>query len=107
MADSSRSQSGLNAPIHNDPVQNGIRLLGETVVMPGASLILDGKIGEGAIHAVLGLAAKALLGPPVWMLIAANSYSKCVSGRNLYEHVMGSSGSAGSETSGPTGSGTP
>jgi len=87
------AESSINQPVPNEAMNNGMKLLGEAVVMPGASLLLDGKIGEGALHAVLGTVAKLLLGPPGWILIAANSYSRSVSGKGLYEHLIRSSGS--------------
>lgn len=87
------AESNINPLAPNEAMSNGMKLFGEAAVMPGASLLLDGKIGEGVLHAVLGTAAKFLLGPPGWILIAANSYSRSVSGKGLYEHFMRSSGS--------------
>jgi hypothetical protein len=65
----------------------GIKIVGERVV-PGASLILDGKIGEGALHVVGGTIAGALLGPLGVLLVAANSYSKSTTGRSLLGHFQ-------------------
>ena len=67
-----------------DAVKNGVRLASEFFV-PGGSQFLDGKVGSGAVHAVAGLVAKALIGPPGWILAAANSYSKSCSDKNLLE----------------------
>lgn len=88
------AESSINQPVSNEAMNNGMKLIGEAAVMPGASLLLDGKIGEGVLHAVLGTAARLLLGPPGWILIAANSYSRSVSGKGLYEHFIRSSGSS-------------
>ena len=66
-----------------------VKAAGETLVIPGSSLILDGKIGPGALHAVGGLAAKALFGPIGLLLVAANSYSTSVANKSLLEQVKG------------------
>jgi len=69
---------------------NTLKLLGEAV-LPGASLMVSGRIGSGLLHTALGVAAGALLGPVgfigrvVPILIAANSFSRSVNDRNLWE----------------------
>jgi hypothetical protein len=68
-------------------IGRGIKMLGETVV-PGASLVLDGEILTGAAHLVGGLVARWAFGPVGWLLVAANSYSKSVTGRSLTEHLQ-------------------
>src|SRR3954463_9791889 len=73
-------------------VPNAVKLLGEAVV-PGASLLVSGRVGAGLLHTALGVAASALLGPIglvgriVPLLIAANSFNKSVNDRNLWEGV--------------------
>lgn len=67
-------------------VTNAVRLVGESM-LPGASLMMDGKLANGAIHALLGFGARALAGPAGIALIAADSYSKSVSGKYLWDHV--------------------
>jgi hypothetical protein len=66
----------------------GIKLAGAALVAPGSSLILDGKILPGAAHLVGGLLARWALGPIGWLLVAANSYSQSVTGKNLPEQVQ-------------------
>jgi hypothetical protein len=91
---------GHREPASDVVIGRGIKILGETLV-PGASLVLDGKILPGAVHLVGGLVARWALGPVGWLLVAANSYSKSVTGRNLPEH-LGSArpeAAAGSATS--------
>ena len=78
---------------HREPASNvvigrGIKVLGETVV-PGACLVLDGELLPGAAHLVGGLVARWAFGPVGWLLVAANSYSKSVTGKNLVEHLQG------------------
>ena len=71
----------------NVVIGRGLKILGETVV-PGASLVLDGKILPGAAHLVGGLVARWAFGPVGWLLVAANSYSKSVTGLSLTEHLQ-------------------
>ena len=71
----------------NDTVRNAIKLIGDFAVFPGTSQFLDGNIPSGVAHVAIGLAAKALLGIPGIMLVAANSYSQSVSKKGLYDYV--------------------
>ena len=48
-----------------------------------------GNVTSGAGHAVVGLAARALIGPIGWGIVAANSFSKSVSGNSLLDLVKG------------------
>lgn len=68
-------------------VQNAVKLLGETVV-PGASLMMDGRIVEGGAHLLASLAAGALLGPIGLGLVAVNSYSRSTAGKHLINHFV-------------------
>jgi Family of unknown function (DUF6072) len=74
-------------PASNVVIGRGIKILGETVV-PGASLALDGDLLPGAAHLVGGLVARWAFGPVGWLLVAANSYSKSVTGKSLAEHLQ-------------------
>ena len=65
---------------------NAAKLVGEAV-LPGASLMMDGKLAPGAAHAIVGFGARALAGPAGIVLIAANSYTKSVTGKYLWDHV--------------------
>jgi hypothetical protein len=60
-----------------------LKIAGEALVAPGSSLILDGQILPGAVHVVGGLLAKWALGPVGLLLVAANSYTRSVTGGNL------------------------
>ena len=66
-------------------LENAIKGVGE-VFLPGTSLLLDGEIKSGAGHAIVGVAAWALLGP-VRLLVSANSFSKSVSDKHLHNHL--------------------
>jgi hypothetical protein len=74
----------------NQVVENGVKLVGETL-LPGTSLMIDGNIKDGLAHAALGLLARAALGPVAWFAIAADSYSRSVTGKGLIDNL--SSGS--------------
>ena len=65
---------------------NGAKLVGESV-LPGASLLLDGKFVNGALHSVAGFGAKMALGPIGVALICADSFSKSVTDKNLWDHA--------------------
>jgi hypothetical protein len=65
--------------------ENGIKIVGETVVAPGASLLLDGNIKAGGAHIIAGIAAKLIFGRIGWMLVALNSFSKSATGRYLHQ----------------------
>jgi len=66
----------------NQTTDNAIKLLGEAFV-PGASLLMDGQVASGALHAVIGTWARVALGPLGLALVVANSFSKSVTGKNL------------------------
>lgn len=67
---------------HANTTDNAVKLLGETLI-PGASLMMDGKIVAGAVHTILGTLAKAALGPAGLALVIANSYAQSSTGKNL------------------------
>ena len=64
-----------------------VKIAGEALIAPGSSLILDGQILPGAAHLVGGLLARWAIGPIGWLLVAANSYSRSVTGEGLVDYV--------------------
>jgi hypothetical protein len=64
-----------------------VKLAGETIA-PGASLLLDGKVGMGALHFVGGALARMAFGPLGLLLVAANSYSTSVTGKSLMANLQ-------------------
>ena len=70
----------------SDVINNGVKLVGETM-LPGASLLLDGNLLNGAAHVAVGAAAAAFVAPWAVLLVVADSFSKSVSGKNLWDHV--------------------
>jgi hypothetical protein len=87
MPEQSMSPAG-SEPSSGVIVGRGVKLLGEMVVGPGASLAMDGKILPGAVHFVGGVLARWAFGPVGWFLVAANSYAKSVTGKGLTEHLQ-------------------
>lgn len=63
-------------------IENAVKLVGEAFV-PGASLLMDGKILPGAAHVIVGGLARLALGPVGLLLVAANSYATSATGKNL------------------------
>jgi hypothetical protein len=70
----------------SDVINNGVKLVGETM-LPGASLLLDGNLVNGAAHVAVGAAAAAFVAPWAVLLVVADSFSKSVSGKNLWDHI--------------------
>ena len=71
-------------------LENAVKLVSEVVVIPGTSEFLEGHIVSGTVHAALGVAARALLGVPGVLLVAADSYSSSVTGKYLHQQVIDS-----------------
>lgn len=78
-----------NVQSSESAVNRGVKLAGEALVAPGTSLLLDGQVVAGGAHLVGGLVARALLGPLGWFLVAANSYTRSVTGSNLTQVLGG------------------
>jgi len=65
---------------------NGAKILGESVI-PGASLLMDGHFLNGAAHAAVGIFARVAMGPLAVVLVCADSFSKSVTNKFLWDHV--------------------
>ena len=76
---------------------NGVKLVGEAI-LPGASLLMDGKFAEGAGHVVVGIGARIVLGPIGALIVAADSFSKSVADKNLWNYAPALPGSDESAT---------
>jgi hypothetical protein len=70
----------------SDVINNGVKLVGESM-LPGASLLLDGNLVNGAAHTAVAVAAATFVAPWAVLLVVADSFSKSVSGKNLWDHV--------------------
>lgn len=82
----------------NTVVSNGVRLIGDTLIAPGTSQVLDGKVGSGLARFAVGLAARAVLGPIGWVAIGLDSYSKSTTGKGLLERISNRNGNAPAAT---------
>lgn len=67
---------------------NGVKAIADVGVLPGSSLLIDGDVKSGALHAIGGLLAGAIFGPIGWLAFSADAFSKSVSGRNLHRHFI-------------------
>jgi hypothetical protein len=67
-------------------ITNGVKLIGEAI-LPGTSLLMDGKFSEGTAHAVVGIGARLAFGPIGALVVAADSFSKSVNDKNLWEYA--------------------
>jgi hypothetical protein len=73
-------------------IVHGVKLTGDVLVAPGTSLLLESEVVAGSLHVIVGLVARALLGTALlgsvgWLVVAANSYSKATTGKNLLQQV--------------------
>jgi hypothetical protein len=63
----------LDVPDNIQVAANGVKIVGEIAALPGASLLAEGRFGQGAIFAALGIlggwAGAALLGLPGYILL--------------------------------------
>lgn len=78
----------MQATKPSSTTDNAIKLLGE-VFVPGASLLMDGKVAAGAVHTIIGTWARVALGPVGLALVIANSYSNSATGKNLIKQFTG------------------
>jgi hypothetical protein len=91
-----------------ETLDNSVKLLGE-VFVPGASELLKGNIGSGLVHnlvAGVGMLALAgagfpLLGGLLVLGTKANSFSRSVGDKNVWQVVGESFGKKGSQGGGP------
>jgi hypothetical protein len=65
-----------------DDIRKAIKIAGELCITPGASLLVEGDLKSGAVHAGIGLAAGALLGFPAIVLVGASSFFRSLNSGN-------------------------
>src|SRR3954470_21031583 len=73
--------------ISDDTIKTGAQLVGEGL-LTGSSHLLNNDVREFALHAVLGLAARAAWGLPGAIAISANSFVKARTGQHIHEHLL-------------------
>jgi hypothetical protein len=73
-------------------VTNALKLFADVAIMPGSSQLVEGKVAEGALYGVAGLAGKLLISPLLgplfwvpWVAVGLDSFSKSVDGKHLWE----------------------
>ena len=67
---------------------NGVKAIADVGVLPGLSRLLDGHVKSGVLHVLTALVAGSVFGPLGWYAVGANSFSKSVSGKHLYQHFV-------------------
>ena len=94
-------------PSAGEQVVNALKLVADVSILPGTSHLVEGKVNEGILYGLAGLASRIVLtpvlGPAVWIpqvLVGLDSFSKSVSGRHLWETALPTSEA-------PKSSGTP
>lgn len=78
----------MTSPAPGAQVVNGVKLVADVAILPGIGQLAEGKIAEGALYGIGGLAAKALLGPVGWigwLALGLDSYAKSATGNHLWE----------------------
>jgi hypothetical protein len=80
-----------SGPSAGDQAVNALKLVADVAIIPGSGQLVEGKVGEGAMFGLAGVAAKVLsplLGPMGWILwvgVGLDSYSMSTSGRHLWQ----------------------
>lgn len=69
-----------------EPVKKTMLFTSEYLV-PGGSNLIKGDLKQGGLHVALGFAAKMVFGLPGLLAVSANSFTKAMTGRHLYEHL--------------------
>ena len=69
-------------------VEHAVKIIGEALLVPGSSLLLDGKLKQGIIHFGVGGLAKLFLGVPGLSIVAINSYSTSVTGKGIIGNLF-------------------
>jgi len=94
-------------PSAGEQAVNALKLVADISILPGTSHLVQGKVKEGILYGLVGVASKIILtpvlGPAVWIpqiLVGLDSYSKSSSGQHLWETAVPTSEA-------PKSSGTP
>ena len=64
---------------------NGAKALGDVVIAPGTSLIVQGEVKSGALHVLSGVVARSFFGPIGWLAVGADAYSRAVTGKHIWD----------------------
>jgi hypothetical protein len=80
-------------PAPGNQAVNAVKLVADVGVLPGLGQLFEGKIAEGAMYGVGGLATKAILAPVLggplgllaWVALGLDSYAKSSTGAHIWE----------------------
>jgi hypothetical protein len=70
-------------------VNNVLKFAGETLVLPGTSQLADRKWKSGVLHVAGSVLARTIIGGPAALVVAANSFSLSMTGKNLPSALFG------------------
>lgn len=79
--------SANSAPSVGDQLVNGAKVIADLALIPGASQIVEGKVGSGLLFGLAGIAAKTAIGPIGWIAAGLDSYSKSATGKHLWQLI--------------------
>jgi hypothetical protein len=93
MATTSSSSAAPKASSGTEPTPgriliNGVKAIADVAIVPGSSLIADGNVKSGALHAVGGILAGWIFGPIGWLAVGADAFSQSVSGKHIHQHFV-------------------
>ena len=76
-------------------VVNALKLVADVTILPGTSHLVEGKVKDGLLYSLMGLASRIILtpalGPAVWIpqvVIGLDAFSTAASGRHLWETAV-------------------
>ena len=78
-------------PSAGEQVVNALKLVADVTFLPGTGQLVEGKVGEGVLYGLAGLAAKMIspiLGPlwwVPWVGVGLDSFSKSAAGKHLWQ----------------------
>ena len=83
----------ITDPAPGTQAVNAAKLVANVAILPGIGQFVEGKIAEGALYGVGGLATKAILMPVLggplgllaWVALGLDSYSRSSTGAHLWE----------------------
>ncbi|MCJ8273797.1 MAG: hypothetical protein MJK04_30915, partial [Psychrosphaera sp.] len=73
-------------------VKDALTIAGETLLLPGGSLLAKGDVKRGFAHVGLGLAARLALGTPGLILVGVNAYCTAKTGKGLLANLSTTKG---------------
>jgi len=74
-----------------EQVANMLKLVADVALTPGSGQLVEGKVGEGVLYGLAGVAAKIIspaLGPLCWVpwvTVALDSFSMSAAGKHLWQ----------------------